>query len=122
LPEVPKIDTQLPGCFGGKNFLSPRSKINRDLALANMKSELSKQLDSSKIKRVQRNRFNFISTEVPAHLRLNPSQEKILNVRYHHGSPVKRSFLGDQETFMAKKLRYETECTIKNELKNHMVE
>jgi hypothetical protein len=74
------------------------------------------------VKKVHRNRFNFISTDIPAHLKLNPSQEKILNVRYQHGSPVKRSFLGDRESFLAKKARYETEVNIKNQLLSNITD
>jgi hypothetical protein len=38
----PKIDNSKPGCFGGKNFFSPRNNIRKDSILENMKDSLQK--------------------------------------------------------------------------------
>ena len=62
-----------------------------------------------------------MGTDVPSNLKINPSQSKILNVRYQNSVPVKRSVLGDNNTFHVRKLELETKKDVDSGLAQLMI-
>jgi hypothetical protein len=58
--------------------------------------------------------FNYMGLDVPGHMKINPEQAQILNVRYQGGKPIKRSVIGDKDEFHAKKVKIETNRQLNN--------
>ena len=62
-----------------------------------------------------------MGTELPGHLKINPSQSKILNVRYQKSVPIKRSVVGDKTTFHVQQLEIETKKGLETNLSHLMI-
>lgn len=60
--------------------------------------------------------FSYISTDVPGHLKINPSQKEILNVRFKNSKPVKRSVVGDLAKFHTQKIENDTKKNLSTNL------